>query len=292
VADFSEITKQFKESQSGKNKPAQGRIAAKVAKFKQDKIASEFKLVELSSIAPDPNQPRRIKDTKSRDLKSLAKTIKEKGVLEPLLVRETATGFLLVAGERRYWASHIAKLRAVPVRVVHLNSQEIAEVQLIENIQRKDLNPLERARGLKNIADSGGSTKDIYKRVAISRSLYYALLSLLNLPEEIQDKIDQSYANENEGIPLRELIELAKIKDINKLKSAFEDLDSGTSLIEERQKNNPKASTIAKNKVKDFQRVSNKQGVEILLRIPAEMKPNELDLEDIDALWQEVLNKL
>lgn len=293
MANFSEITKQFKESQAAKKNPqSAGRIASSVAKFKQDKVSSEFKLIELSDITPDPNQPRRIKDTKSRDLKSLAKTIKEKGVLEPLLVRESDEGYLLVAGERRYWASHLAKLTAVPVRIVRLDDQEIAEVQLIENIQRKDLNPLERARGLKNIADVGGSTKDIYKRVAISRSLYYALLSLLNLPQDIQERVDESYSDESEGIPLRELIELAKIKDDAALQRAFAELDSGASLIEERQKKSPKATVRSKGKLKDFQRVVGAQGIEISLRIPTAMEPSEVDLEDIDVLWQEVLNKL
>lgn len=142
--------------------------------------------VEL--IEPNPNQPRKIFDHKEFD--ELVASIQEKGVLTPLLVTAVDTGYRLIAGERRLRASLKAGLRTVPVVVRESTPMEALELALIENIHRKDLNPIEEAHAYRQCLDGGGLTQDsLAKRLGKDRSTITNMLRLLSLPEYIQSDL-------------------------------------------------------------------------------------------------------
>jgi len=148
--------------------------------------ASALRDVPTSSISPNPNQPRVHFDEDS--LNDLANSIKEIGVLQPLLVRETSPGtYQLIAGERRWRAAQRAKLTEVPVVVREINQLESVEQALVENLHRQDLTALEEASAYQQLADDFGLTHEkVAKRVGKSRAAVTNALRLLSLPASIQ----------------------------------------------------------------------------------------------------------
>ena len=152
-----------------------------------DKASEESGVTTLriSQIEPNRAQPR--KDFDQQQLQELADSIKEHGVLQPLLVCEKDGGYVIVAGERRWRAARMAGLTEVPVLVRDYDDQMIAEVSLIENLQRADLNPIEEAAGYRNLIDRFGFTQESAAvRVGKSRSTVANSLRLLALPESVQ----------------------------------------------------------------------------------------------------------
>lgn len=145
--------------------------------------------VPIDIISPNPHQPR--SDFNEQGLQELANSIKEHGVLQPLVVSRKEDGnYELIAGERRLEASKIAGLEKVPVIVKKVDEQSKAEISLIENIQRYDLNPIEEARAYQKLQDAFELTQDeISVRVGKSRSSVSNVLRLLNLPVEMQKAI-------------------------------------------------------------------------------------------------------
>jgi len=143
------------------------------------------KIIEIDRVEPNPDQPR----TEIGDLTELSASIKEKGVLEPLLVLAAGDGYMIIAGERRWRASKLAGLTEVPCIVVDTDEQGVAEIALIENLQRKDLNIWEEADGLKALADKFGYTQDqIAQKISKSRSTVTELMSVAGLPQNIRDR--------------------------------------------------------------------------------------------------------
>ena len=144
--------------------------------------------VPLGDIVPNPNQPRVHFDDELLD--ELAASIKEHGVLQPLLVRKKGSKYEIIAGERRYQASKLADLTEVPVIIKDVDDQEMLALALIENLQRSDLNPLEEAKGYRQLIDASGMTQDaLSKAVSKSRSAITNSLRLLDLPEAVQQMI-------------------------------------------------------------------------------------------------------
>ena len=154
------------------------------ALFLDNTVEGSEAVLSVDEIIPNKDQPRKQFDDAA--LLELSDSIKAHGVLQPLLVRPMADGtYRLIAGERRYRASRMAGLREVPVTVREMTDEEEAIFALIENLQREDLNPMEEARGLKNLIDSFGLTQEqAAQRVGKSRSALTNALRLLNLPEE------------------------------------------------------------------------------------------------------------
>jgi ParB family chromosome partitioning protein len=148
-------------------------------------------VVPIENIEPNPDQPRRRFDPDH--LEDLANSIREKGVIQPLIVREKAGGkYEIVAGERRWRASQKAQLHELPVIVRDFNDTEVLEIAIIENIQRSDLNPVEEAAGYRQLMDKFGHTQDaMSKALGKSRSHIANLLRLLNLPQDIQDLVEE-----------------------------------------------------------------------------------------------------
>lgn len=141
----------------------------------------------LSEIVPNKDQPRKTFDEAALD--ELADSIRQHGILQPLLVRPIATGgYQLVAGERRWRASKRAGLKDVPVVVKELTDTETMEIAIIENLQREDLNPIEEAEGLQALIDKCGFTQEqVAVSVGKSRSAIANSLRLLKLPPEVRD---------------------------------------------------------------------------------------------------------
>ncbi|MDM8162988.1 ParB/RepB/Spo0J family partition protein [Collinsella intestinalis] len=157
------------------------------AQYETGNSGSETKL-SIGDIVPNPNQPRT--HFNETELNELSESIREHGVLQPLLVRKKGSKYEIIAGERRYQASKLADLTEVPVIIKDVDDQQMMALALIENLQRSDLNPLEEAKGYRQLIDASGMTQDaLSKAVSKSRSAITNSLRLLDLPEPVQQLI-------------------------------------------------------------------------------------------------------
>jgi ParB family chromosome partitioning protein len=150
--------------------------------------SSDFFYSDIDSIRPNPYQPRRV--FAKEELKSLADSIKSSGVLQPLLVRPATSGYELIVGERRWRSARLAGLKQVPVIVKDVSAAEMLELALVENIQREDLNPMEKAQAYHRLMEEFGLTQEkAAKRLGQDRSTIANFLRLRGLPKEIQHDI-------------------------------------------------------------------------------------------------------
>jgi ParB family chromosome partitioning protein len=151
-------------------------------------VLVEQNQVPLERIQQNPFQPRKSFD--AEELTALSESVKSHGILQPLVVRQVGDTFQLVAGERRLRAAQAAGLASVPVRVVDFNDQQVLEAALIENIQRQDLNPIEKAQGFKDYLERFQMNhEDLAKRIGLARSTITNLVNLLELTQEVQDAV-------------------------------------------------------------------------------------------------------
>lgn len=188
--------------------------------------AAVGRLLPLSSIQPHAGQPRR----DVGDLAALVASIREKGVLEPILVREVPADdaseeggrggqrYTIVAGERRFRAALEAGLYEIPVIELDVSEQEALEIALIENLQRRDLSPFEEAEGYRALGERHGYTQEeIARAVGKSRSMVAETLALLQIPDNLRETAERL------GIRSRSLLlEVAKLGDPAKMKSLLE----------------------------------------------------------------------
>jgi ParB family transcriptional regulator, chromosome partitioning protein len=145
----------------------------------------------IEEIIPNRSQPRKHFDESK--LQELAESIKEKGILEPLIVRRTDQGYELIVGERRWRAAQKAGLKEVPVVVKEAEGREALEISLIENLQREDLNPIEAAEAFKHLIEEFNiSQEDLSKRIGKDRTTITNTLRLLKLPIEIRNQLLQN----------------------------------------------------------------------------------------------------
>ncbi|MGC3938003.1 ParB/RepB/Spo0J family partition protein [Roseobacter sp. EG26] len=152
-------------------------------------LSATERLIPIEQITPNPEQPR--KRFAEGDLDDLASSIREKGVIQPLIVRAIAGDrYEIVAGERRWRAAQMAKLHDLPVIVRSFSDVEVLEVAIIENIQRADLNPIEEAAGYRQLMDRFGHTQEkMAEALGKSRSHIANLLRLLNLPDTVLELV-------------------------------------------------------------------------------------------------------
>ncbi len=145
--------------------------------------------LRIEEIRPNPNQPRRVFD--EDELAELADSVERCGVLQPIVVRRFEGAYQIVAGERRYQAAKRAGLATVPVVVREVSDDEVLQLALVENLQRSDLNPMEAARGYRDLAESNGLTHaEVAEVLSKSRSTISNAIRLLELPEEVQGFVE------------------------------------------------------------------------------------------------------
>jgi ParB family chromosome partitioning protein len=216
------------------------------------------KIIPIGSIEPNPEQPR----VEIGDLTELTSSIQQNGVLEPLLVkpvRETGT-WMIIAGERRWRAANLAGLREVPCIELDIDEQSIAEIALIENLQRKDLTIWEEADGLAFLSQRFGYTHDeIAKKISKSRTTVTESMTIAGLPESIREKCKQAKINAKST-----LLEIARQFDekaMHDFLSNIEKFGQNREKIRQTARPNPKTETSSqisneKSDVKPFRYVS------------------------------------
>lgn len=168
----------------------------------------ELKLIRISDIQKNPYQPR--KEFSKEKIQELAQSIKENGLIQPIIVRQSPViGYEILAGERRYRASIAAGLSEIPVIIKKLSDQDMMVHSIIENLQREDLNPIEEAKAYQSLIDKGYTHADIAEKMGKSRPYITNLVRLLTLPDFIlkeveTGKLSQAHARLLIQLPLKE----------------------------------------------------------------------------------------
>ncbi len=166
-----------------------GALISEDFSIENETVQSGVAEIKITQIEPDADQPR--KDFDQEKLDVLAESIKIHGVIQPLIVTEQSNGFYrIIAGERRWRAAKLAGLTTVPVVIRTYSRQQSAEIALVENLQREDLNGIEEAKGYKTLMDEFSLTQQqVAEKVGKSRPAVANALRLLNLPESVQDMV-------------------------------------------------------------------------------------------------------
>lgn len=160
--------------------------------------------IAVSDIIPNPLQPRKTFDADK--LAELTESIKEHGVIQPLIVRKNNNKFEIVAGERRWRAAKTAKLKTVPVIVREYDNAKMAEIAIVENIQRHDLNAIEEAEGIKRLMNEFGFNQEqAAKKIGRSRTAVTNILRLLNLPASVREAVSRETLTMGQVRPLLSL---------------------------------------------------------------------------------------
>ena len=171
-------------------------------------------VVNILDVEPNKEQPRRTFDEEA--MASLADSIREHGIIQPIVVRPLLGGrYQIIAGERRWRASRMAGLKEVPIIIKDVDDKQTMEIALIENLQREDLNPIEEAKGYLMLMDDHRLTQDeVSKRVGKSRSAIANAIRLLSLPEEVIKELEQGNLSGGQGRALLSLGDAETIKNV------------------------------------------------------------------------------
>ena len=171
--------------------------------------------VPLEKIFANPGQPRKI--FKDEGIEELAGSIKEYGVLQPILLRDDGKEYTIIAGERRFKAAQLAGLKKIPAIIKTMENKEVALIALVENVQREDLNFLEEARGYKKLMDDFGLTQvEIAEKMNKKQSTISNKIRLLSLPDEIQTSIVANNLTERHARALLKLSDEEERKQVIK----------------------------------------------------------------------------
>jgi ParB family chromosome partitioning protein len=197
-------------------------IPEKITEEKQEKIV----YAPIGQVKPNPLQPR--EDFNLQGMEDLIQSIKEKGVIQPILVRRQGDYYELIAGERRLRAANSLNLKEIPVIIKDVPDRDSLELSLIENIQRQELNPIEEARAFQYLIDKFGMTQEkLSEGLGKSRASVTNTLRLLNLPKEIQDEMKKGRISFAHG---RALLEIEDVNQQRRL--AHEVIAKGLSVRE------------------------------------------------------------
>lgn len=171
----------------------------------QDEVKADIKesvssstLIPLNKIINNSDQPRKFFD--SDNIAELAESIKNHGIIQPLILKKHEKKYIIIAGERRWRAAKMLSLKEVPAIVMDLSDKEVLEISLIENIQRQDLNPIEEALAYRKLIDEFNLTqKELSKRIGKSRVAITNTMRLINLDERVQQYLIESVISEGHG---------------------------------------------------------------------------------------------
>lgn len=199
--------------------------------------------VNISELRPNPYQPRKVFDKDA--LVELAKSIKEHGVFQPIIIKKSIKGYEIIAGERRVRASKMAGLDKVPAIIRNLNDEQMMEIALLENLQRENLSAIEEAKAYKSLIDNLHLTQEqLSEKVGKSRSHVTNILGLLRLPAEVQDmvankKISMGHARVLSKLESDEKI-IAMARDIAENKIPVREVEAKSQESEKKVKINRK----------------------------------------------------
>ena len=199
--------------------------------------SSGVSYINLSDIKPNPDQPRR--DFNNNSLDELSKSIKEKGVITPITIRESNKGYEIIAGERRWRAAKKAKLKSIPAYILNIGDEaEMMEVALIENIQREDLNPIEEAEGYAVLNSKYSLSHDgIAKTIGKKRTTISNALRLLKLPPEIRKSIRSGEITAGHGRAILQKKSISAMKNLwKKIVNESLSVRSAESLVKPKSK--------------------------------------------------------
>ena len=189
-------------------------VEEKEVELSSELFGSDFKKglidIPINRIIPNPNQPR--KTFYEQTISELAESIKQHGVLSPIIVRPSGSKYEIIAGERRFRAAGQAGLKEIPAIIKKASDEDAKIISLIENIQREDLNDIDRASALRELKVSLGSTWEVIaKKLGLTKRRVLALVGLLDLPDEIKEDIRQKKLTERHGRALRQLLDKAEV---------------------------------------------------------------------------------
>ena len=209
-----------------------------VEEFAKNPTRSVGRIIPINQIEPNPQQPR----VEIGDLSELSNSIKQNGILEPLLVKPIGDGtWMIIAGERRWRAANLAGLREVPCIEFDIDEKSIAEIALIENLQRKDLNVWEEADGLAALGSRYGYThEEIAKKIGKSRTTVTESFAIAGLPDAIREKCRQADINAKST-----LLEIARQFDEKAMHSFLDNIKTQDL---NRQQIRQKIGTVKKSK--------------------------------------------
>lgn len=195
----------------------------------------EVTRVNVEDIIPNPFQPR--KDFSQKDIKELAESIENFGVIQPIILREEEDEFQLIAGERRWRAAKMAGVEKIPAIIKDFSRQEVAEIALVENIQRKDLSFIEEAVAYSRILDEFDLTQsELAKKLGHSQSMIANKLRLLNLPVEVKKQLNSDSVTERHARALLQLDnEQIQLKTLGKIKQEKLTVKETLKLVEKQK---------------------------------------------------------
>lgn len=248
--------------------------------------------IPLDQIQSNPYQPRKVFEEK--ELQELADSIKEQGVFQPILVKKTDIGYVLLAGERRVRAAKLAGLTTIPAVIKDFTQQQMLELSLLENIQREDLSVIEEAASYQQLIEKLGYTQeDLAKRLGKSRTHVTNTLRLLSLPSEIRDMVNEKKLTMGQVRPLvtieddDEKIRLAKM--IAQLDLSARQAELMAKKSAEGKKPKP-AITVDEDLVKVQRRLASKLGTKVKIK-PQEILISYQGNDDLNRIL-ELLNLL
>ena len=211
-------------------------------------IHEDDKVIEimLGQLRPNPYQPRKTFDEAS--IQELAESIKQHGVIQPIIVRSVLKGFEIIAGERRFRASQLCGNATIPAVVRNFNDQQVMEIALIENLQRENLNAIEVAVAYQGLMDQFSLTQEeLSMKVGKSRSHIANFLRLLQLPEEVKDYVSRGTLSMGHARAIAGVKEVSKVKELAKqtisnewsvreLEEAIQNLNAKATAVKEKPK--------------------------------------------------------
>lgn len=195
----------------------------------------ELKVIHIKDIQKNPYQPR--KDFPEEKIKELAQSIKENGLIQPIIVRQSPViGYEILAGERRYRASILAGLSEVPVIIKNLSDQDMMLHSIIENLQREDLNPVEEAKSYQSLIDKGFTHAEIAEKMGKSRPYITNLVRLLSLPDDILTEVENGRLSQAHARLLIQLSNQEQKKLLGRIQSEDLSVRQVERLLQEKKK--------------------------------------------------------
>ncbi len=228
----------------------------------EDERVSKIEELPLEKVMPNPDQPRR--DFDETALRALAASIREHGVLQPIVVTRRGDKYQIVAGERRYRASLLAKRQTIPAIVRTLSDQNQLELSLVENLQREDLNPIEQATAYAKLRDQFNlTTAQIAERLGKSEIAVINTLRLLRLPLAIQKLAAEHHIKEG---PLRPLIGMDEQFAMDLLKKAIDENLSTRQIEQIKATNKPKSASLGLRYHRERQLLEKRLNLPVLIQ--------------------------